>query len=75
MSHTITVDGWNLHFDAGLSGLVTIVSPDGGSEVQVPFGVLAEFTGSAMLGHEIARMEAMTGMEYLARLKGTASLA
>ena len=65
MSHTMTVDGWKLHFNSDYSGLITIVSPDGKDSIAVPFSALAEFVGSALLDKETAALESMTGSEYL----------
>jgi len=65
MSNTVTVHGWALHFSGDFSGLVGIVSPDGKDKLVVPFDVLAELVGGAVRDVRAARLEAMTGREYL----------
>ena len=62
----MTVQGWNLIFNGDYSGNVTIISPDDEKEADVPFAVLAELVGGALRDQEGARLESMTGLEYLA---------
>lgn len=68
MSHSMTVQGWNLIFSGDYSGNVTIISPGDGKESDVPFAVLAELVGTALRDQEGARLESMTGLEYLASI-------
>jgi hypothetical protein len=65
MSHTMTVQGWKLHFNSDFSGPVGIVSPEGKDSIIVPFEVLAEFVGSALRDRDMSALGDLTGHEYL----------